>query len=145
MPSDEGAPSVDAVRLAEGDHAQHLAERDPPSEGDRLERSDVTHVDVRVEERRVLAADDDVTVGHEVEPGRGAQAVDRDDHRLEHAGLPRRVARVLLLDGQLADLAPRRERSVAGSRDDDRSYVGIPVELRATAWSAAFAGRTSRR
>jgi hypothetical protein len=59
-------------------HPQHLAERNPPRQPDR-ERRGQPVADVRVEERRVVGADDDVRLVHPVERAPGHHAVQRGD------------------------------------------------------------------
>ena len=78
-------------------HAHHRFERDLAGEADRLERGDLSDRHVRVDELRVAGGDDDVGVGHEVEPTAGADAVDRGDHRLLHVLVPGGEVQIPLL------------------------------------------------
>ena len=79
--------------------AQRLAQADAAHQADRFERRHHAVGDVRVEERRVVGADDDVGFVDEVERARGADALHRAHDRLPHL-LPLRaqqLARVLVV------------------------------------------------
>ena len=93
-----------------------------------------------IEERGVGRGDDDVGVGHEMQPGARAHAVDGGHHRLPHAAVPRRhpqlevprpatlLAEGLLVGSQLAHVEAGLE-SVAVAGVDDHAHVGVGVEL----------------
>ena len=71
-------------------HAQDGFHRRLLRQRDRLVHAHLPDRDVRIEERGVLARDDDVGIGDEVQAAAGAHTVDGRDHRLPHLVVPAR-------------------------------------------------------
>src|SRR5438094_1006401 len=93
-----------------------------------------------VDERGAFGGDGDVGVGHEVETGARAHAVDRGDDGLEHAQVagrearivvaacrPTRVTRRAVSVRHPAEVRPRAERP-SGTGDDYGANAGVGVE-----------------
>ena len=108
-----GPAGVDALARADERHARDRLHRRLLRQRDRLVRAHLPDAHVGIEERGLGRGDHDVGVGHEVQATAGAHAVDRGDHGLRHAVVPR---------GE-----PQRRRRACGAT----ARAGRPCRVRA--------------
>ena len=114
-----------------------------PRERDALVRDHLPDRHVRVDEGNPGGGDDNVGVGHEVQPAPGTHPVDRRDHGLPDvevparepqlgvAGLAAELSHRVLVAGELHHVDTRLERgAVAGVDDDPNGGVGVELEPR---------------
>jgi hypothetical protein len=136
QPDLQGAFGREAFVEAEQRDAQGLAERDAPGEADRLERGGEPVADVRVEERGVVGAEDDVGLVEPIERAAGRHAVHR-----AHQGFPHLVelgrqllARIALAPDvgmavdALLDVHAGAERTLARGAQHDDVHVVVRLD-----------------